>query len=678
MVTPHVHGRRSRTPPPEQFDTSSKILYNGREAKMVQIARKLAPKTEWLLALVSIALAAIPRLCCLDLVEFKHDEAKHYHTIYLLTQGMWRWVGAGSSQTILPKPPLFTYAMAVPMLISRDPRVVTGFLGLLAALAAGLFYLTLRRFLTRRAAFGAALLFALNSQAVLYGRKLFTADLLPPLCALFLAAGVALLISSRQHAGRLAILTAFTFALVILTTFSPLILLPALALLFLERRRDLKPLHWLGASAALILPFVPYVVAVVPNLPAALKNVGGTPSSSAATRPVVAWIWSLLQGISWPENLLSIDGVVALVLAALSLAGLGFLLNEGRKKEGNWARFFLAWLCLSPLLALVAPFEIHPHYFVVLYPLLFALPAAGIELAARRANILGWIALLLVCAIAAWNTCGLAGTLQAAAAGTEWFGTPLGYWWRAAEQARTLATEQNATEALLIMPGDREWDQKAYGLDALLGDTPHRIVDGQTTVVYPPHPSLFVIASEVETSTGLTAPCTQDLGSDVPASPLGGTYHYRLWDPARAEAAACTDTLLPAEAQWASGVRLLGYAVTGTPQPGGTLHVVLHAETTQGPRSEDVHWFNHLEDEQGRRWGQFDYIGWPAERWQPGERVLLHFDIPIAPEAAPGPYVLRVGQYVYHSPEDLENIPVIDAAGNPADYAVALPVTATD
>jgi hypothetical protein len=641
---------------------------------MLHVTKKFGPRQDWLYALAAIVLAAIPRLCCLDLLEFKHDEARHYRTIYLLTQGVWRWAGAGSSQTILPKPPLFTYTMAIPMALTHDPRVVTGFLGLLAAMAAGVFYLALRHFINRRAAFAAALLFALNPQAALYSRKLFTADLLPPLCALFLAAGAAFLVGPRQRTGRLATLAAFTFALVILTTFSPLMLLPALAVLFLERRRELKLVHWLGAGAALLLPFVPYLVAVMPNIPAALGNIGGTSISPAGSRPILAWIWGLLQGASWPENLLSVEGLVALVLAALSLAGLLLLLNEGRKRKGSWARFFLAWLLLSPLLALMVPFEVHPHYFVVFYPLVFVLPAAGIELAARKANILGWITLFLVIAIAAWDVQSLSGILQTAASGAEWFGTPVGYWWRAAEQARSLTVEKGATEVLLIMPGDQEWNQKAYGLDALLSDTPHRVADGQTTIVYPPHPSVLVIASEVEASTEMAASCTQDLEADTIASPLGGTYHYRLWDPAHADAAACTDGLLPADAQWASGVRLLGYSVSGMPRPGETLHVALHVETTQGPLEADVHWFNHLEDQEGQRWGQLDLVGWPAERWQPGDRILLHFDLPIAPDAAPGPYVLRVGQYVYHSPEDLENIPVTDIAGNPADYAVVLSI----
>jgi len=642
--------------------------------KITHALQRSTASQDWLYAIFLSVLAALPRLYRLGLVEFKHDEAKHYRTIYFLTKGAWRWVGAGSSQSILPKPPLFTYILAIPMALSRDPRLATAFLGALAALAAGAFYLVLRRFLGKKASFSAALLFALNPQAILYARKLFTADLLPPLCTLFLAAGVAFLESSRRRIGRWAALTAFTFALLILTTFSPLILLPALALLFWEQRRDLRVSHWLGAIAALSLPFAPYLAVVAPLIPDALTNLGGA-SSPTDRPPLAAWIWEMLRGSSWPASLLSLEGFIALALAILSLLGLLFLLNEARReKRGKWARFFLAWLCLTPLLTLLVPFEVHPHYLVILYPLLFAVPAAGVELASRRARALGWVALLLLSSIALWQAREWSDILHTATSGAAWYGTPLGYWQRAAERARTLTEQQGAEEALLIMPGDRSWDEKGYILDALLSGEPHRVVDGNTTVVYPPHPALLLIASEVKESIAFALPCTLDLEADLPASPSGGAYHYRLWEPRDVQASSCATGLSPVTAQWASGVRLRGYKVSGKPQPGEVVRVILHWETTQGPLEADVHWFNHLEDREGQRWSQLDLVGWPAKRWRPGDSVMFHFDLPIASEAPPGPYIIRVGQYEYISPEKIENIPVLDIAGNPADYAVALPI----
>ena len=635
----------------------------------LRILTSAKQKRDWLHAftpaiLVAI-LAAVPRLYRLNLAEFRLDEANHYRMAYFLTRGDWRWVGSTSSVGF-PKPPLFVYTLSLPLATSGDPRVAIGFLGILAALAAGAFYLILHRFWSKRAAFCAALLFAFTPQAILHARKLFTADLLPTLCTLFLAAGIAYLKSKPKHAGGLAAGATLAFALLLLTTFSPLLLLPTLGLLLLERRHDLGPLHWIGAAAALVLPFAPYLLIVQDRIPTALNGASDTPSS-ASLGTLLNWIWGL-SGAPQPENMLSAAGLAAVLWALLSLIGLVSLaLQARRKQEGRPARFLLSWLCLPTLLTFVAPVEIQPHYLVILYPALFALPAAGIEFLSRQTRALtvrtlGWVALLFLIITAGWQAWDWANALVEETAPR----TSLGYRWRVAERTRSLVARESAAEALLLLPDDHLWSEEANVLDALLSDTPHRLVDGSVAIVYPHHAAVLTIAPEVEAAASIAHLCTQDLGSEG--------YGYRLWDPAGANAAACTDDLLPADAQWASGVRLLGYGVRGSPRPGETLHVVLHVETTQGPLETDVHWFNQLEDQEGQRWGQFDHAGWPAERWRPGERVLLHFDLPIAEDAAPGPYVLRVGQYIYHSPENIENIPVVDVAGNPADYAVALPV----
>lgn len=637
-----------------------------------QTCRRRIAGRDWGYALILSILAAFPRLYRLDLAEFKLDEASHYRMAYSLTRGAWRWVGSTSSAG-LPKPPLFVYALALPMAVSRDPRVVTGFLGVLAALATALFYLVLRRFMGKRAAFGGALLFALNPQAVLYARKLFTADLLPPLCTLFLVTGVTFLEASRRYVRRLAMLTTFTFALLVLNTFSSLLLLPSLGLVFLERRNELSRRQWLEAGAVLVLPFVPYLIAVIPGIPAVLADTEKA-LLSPARPPVLSWIWGLLYGSPWPAKLLSVEGITAPSLAILSLIGLLLLLNKARNREkGRWARFLVTWLCLCPLLMFVMPVEMHGHYLVVLYPLLFVLPAAGAEFAARRASTLGSGALLLLGVTAIWQVQVVVDTVHAGAMGLEWYGTPLGYWWGAAQQARALAEQHGAAEVLVLVPDDHLWSEKANALDALFSDTPHRVVNGQTTIVYPPQPAILMITSEVEASARLAFPCTEDLKADLTASPLGGTYHFRLWSPARGDAFLCTQGLLPATAEWASGVRLLGYGVTGKIQAGASLHVKLLWKTTQGPLDIDIHWFNHLEDQAGRRWGQFDLVGFPAVHWQPGDRVVMHFDLPIVPEAEPGPYILRVGQYTY---PEIENVPVVDVAGKPVAYGVTLPVSA--
>jgi hypothetical protein len=577
-----------------------------------------------------------------------------------LARGSWRWVGSTSSIGF-PKPPLFIYALSVPLSISNDPRIATAFLGLLGAVAAGVFYLAVRRLLGRSAAFGAGLAFALTPQAILHARKLFTADLIPPLCALLLAAAVAYLTSRPKHAQWLAALVTFVFALLLLTTFSPILLLPGVVLLLLERRRDLKPVHWLGVAAALIIPFAPYLLTVRERVPTAFAGAGGG-SSSLAPGTLLDWLWGL-SGAPRAVSVMSVPAVAAGLWVILSATGFALLVNRARKDtDGPIARFVLSGLCLPMLLAFLVPFEVQPHYLIILYPLLFVLPAAGIEFLWRRTRVLGWLALAFVALTASWQAWEWARTLPDKAVET----TSLGYWREIAEETRSRVLQEEAAEALLLVPEDHRWNAQANILDALLSDTSHRLVNGHTAVVYPPHASVLVIAPEVSESASITSPCTRDLGGDL--------YQYRLWDPERAD--GCAGGLVDADAQWASGVRLLGYGVTGDPQPGGTVHITLHVETTQGPSDEDIRWFNHLKDQEEWRCGQFDHAGWPASRWQPGERVLLHFDIEIASDAAPGPFTLHVGQYIYRSPEDLQNIPVIDAAGNPMDAAVALPVPA--
>jgi 4-amino-4-deoxy-L-arabinose transferase-like glycosyltransferase len=631
---------------------------------------------DWLIALLLVALAALPRLYRLDLAEFKLDEANHYRMAYDLLRGDWRWTGSMASVGF-PKPPLFVYVLALPLAVTRDPRVVTGFLGLLAAMCAGGFYLTLKPRLGRRAAFGAALLFAWNPRAILYGRKLFTADLLPPLSALFLWASLRLLDAPRRGAGRAAALAALTFALLLLTTFSPVILAPVLAFVLWQRRRDLSARAWVGVAAALALPFLPYLLAVRADL-AALISGGLDLGSGGAARsapPVARWMVGLLWGTDVLPGWLGWAAGGLLVIAAL--VGAAWLLRAMLRQGGAWAALILIWVGLSPLLMVVMPFEMQPHYLMVLYPVLFVLPGAAIAALERwgprvpgRRSLDGVGALIVLVGIAVWSLGFWGGILADVAQGVEGYGTPLGYWRRAADRARDLAALYGAEEVLAYMPGAQPWDEPAVIFDALLGDVPHRVVNGFTTVVLPSHTTIFLMASEVAPVVADTFACARDLDAPLVASPFGGSYLYHVWAPAYTDGCRAWT---PAEGVWASGARLRGYAITGTPEPGATLRVTLDWVVTRGSVAADLHWFNHLVDAEGQRWGQFDGVPWPAPRWRTGDRVLWHFDLPIADEGPPPPYVLRVGQYVYPT---FEGIPVVDAGGAARGDAVTLPVPA--
>jgi len=623
---------------------------------------------DWAIAACLILLAAAARLYRLDLAEFKLDEATHYQIAYGLTHGDWQWVGSMSSFGI-PKPPLFTWALALPIWLSRDPRVATGFLGVLAALSAGGFYWILRRYLGRAAAVGAGLLFALNPQAIVYSRKLFTADLIPPLSALLLGVSVACLESPVKQAGRWAVLAAFSFSLLLLTTFSPILLAPVVVLLFWLRRRDIQAGHYVTTAFIFGLLFSPYLLQAAPWVSRSASSLGASGTASAL---LGRRLWVTLFGAPWPSGGPALAQLAAASIGWLALAGGAWLLVQVRSSlNSKWALFFLAWLATPPLLALLLPIDVELHYMVLLYPLVFVLPASGVEWAFRRSRWLGVGAFALLVLAAVWQANIWGNSLQAIAQGVEGYGTPVGYWWRAVEQVHSLTEEWQTSEVLLVMPGAQPWDEKAHVFDVLLRDTPHRGVDGQHTVVLPPDRTLLMVASELQGALDVTGACTRDVGAVLPASPFGGSYHYRLWTPEPSPTRTCGASLEPMPARWASGVQLLGYEVTGQPGPGKTIGVTLLWATPRGGLSEDLHWFNHLMDAQGRRWAQFDHGAWPSDNWRPGDMVWTYFDLSVDPQAAPGPYTLRVGQYTL---PDVENIPLLDAAGNPTADAAELPL----
>jgi hypothetical protein len=60
-------------------------------------------------------------------------------------------------------------------------------------------------------------------------------------------------------------------------------------------------------------------------------------------------------------------------------------------------------------------------------------------------------------------------------------------------------------------------------------------------------------------------------------------------------------------------------------------------------------------------------VGFPSRSWRAGDTVITWFDVPIAPDAAPGAYTMRVGMYTY---PDIQNVPAVDAAGNSVSDAV--------
>jgi hypothetical protein len=102
------------------------------------------------------------------------------------------------------------------------------------------------------------------------------------------------------------------------------------------------------------------------------------------------------------------------------------------------------------------------------------------------------------------------------------------------------------------------------------------------------------------------------------------------------------------------------------PQPVGTTLWTIYWHPGANPDTADYHFFNHLLDESGQRIGQQDAAVFAPWQWQAGDTVISFFYLPWQ-EIIPGPLTMRTGVYRYPS---LDNVPLMDAAGNPAGDAV--------
>jgi hypothetical protein len=105
-------------------------------------------------------------------------------------------------------------------------------------------------------------------------------------------------------------------------------------------------------------------------------------------------------------------------------------------------------------------------------------------------------------------------------------------------------------------------------------------------------------------------------------------------------------------------------------QGDGTAAWQLYWHPGANPDPVEYHFFNHLLDGDGQRIGQQDEaVFWPLQ-WRAGDSIVSVFVLPWAAEAA-GSFSMRTGIYRYPS---LENVPLLDVAGNPYADAAEFPL----
>ncbi|HEX6513433.1 MAG TPA: glycosyltransferase family 39 protein, partial [Chloroflexota bacterium] len=201
------------------------------------------------------------RLQNAGLTEFQDDEAAILRSAVDMLVNLHLPLTTGRSFSIgIHEPPLTTFLLAIPALLSRNPLWASFFTGMMDVAAAILVYNSAKRLAGRRAGLAAGLLYALAPAAIVSSRRLGNPDMLP----FFMALALYALIRAVQARSSGWLATALV-ALLFLVQLHPsaggaLLLWPGAATYFAFRRWALKPGPLLLGVALVGLATAPYLV----------------------------------------------------------------------------------------------------------------------------------------------------------------------------------------------------------------------------------------------------------------------------------------------------------------------------------------------------------------------------------------------------------------------------------
>jgi len=648
--------------------------------------------------LVILLLAAVLRLGNLDLIEFKSDEVRHLQrALRIVEEGHLPAIGSTASVGV-SKPPLMSYLLAIPLSMSRDPRIASAFIAVLNVMAIGGCYYLTTRYFGKRAALIASLLYAVNPWAIVYSRKIFTADVLAPFTVLMLVGLYGALIRGQKTCITLTIIS---LACLLLITFSPIPLALVLVLLLILywRRVDWRGVILGGAmSVALFTPYLYYDYRHgFANIRGLLGGSGQGGGWSSQALRFATWTHSAFNFAShagesyqtYVSGRLSLDWLdsVAIGLFALSFVYLLIRIVRGLTRREDVARYVILalWIAVPILFSIREPADLHPHYLVVIYP-------AGFVAMGFVANALlewegqpRWITLLIrsatwivIGAIAVWQVYVSQYTFAFVARNdtSGGYGLPFRFTNQAAQSAVAAARDSGVDEVWVITEGTNpEYDEMPVVFDYLMGHSVRSVFLGQgnvTAMLLPAdNPAVYLVTRDVPQVMRMM----ETLGGDevetvgFPGEEREAHIHALPSWPTSEIAG------FPAEIRderLGAGLRLLGYDWSSTACAGEMAELTTYWIFGDIPPSvyEEQHsLFNHLVGSKGKTWAQQDGMGLPERDWREGYVLVNWFELDLPSDLPPSDYHVLTGIY---SLSDGKRSYVLDAGGNPVGDSISL------
>lgn len=693
--------------------------------------RTLEPLSGTVSLVAILALAAFLRFWNLDATEFKYDEATVCNlAAQFVDTGIPPARGMGSSVGI-DNPPMMVYLMSLPVLLSRDPLIASGFVALLNVIGVWGCYALGKRYWSRPVGLLAALLLSISPWAIFYSRKVWAQNVLLPFVLLYFAFLLAWLVEKRRWALTGAIITLAVLAQI---HFATLAFVPTLAVLVLlvmgrqllgrgqagsddqdppqRRRTTLWREVWVGIGVSLLL-VAPYLIsdavagwsnartfmAMMQNparmqwetLRFALLNVGGREIHAlAGAERFELYLQGILDLAYWPDRLEEAGAVLGLVYLLARL----WSVREHRRAFARDGVLVL-WL-LSPLLFyLRSQTDVFPHYLVPLYPAPYlALAVLVVDVGTWIANrsrkrgrsahvrslqaaggiglglLVLWQSMLSLSIHAFVDTHDTPGGM----------GTPIRIYNDVVARIEKYARKWDNPQVVVLCAGDQpRWDACPAVFHFLAGRSfDLRLADYDKTLLFPQssQDTLIVLTpGHSRAKIELPRHAEELVQERVPLREGVDAFRFYRLPAGYTPLAPAQPDGTPARLE--NGLSLLGYELAPGLAAGQTARLALHWQVDRAPADPPAQGYSftiNLVGADGQRYGQKDGDGQRVGLWRAGDTLISWFDIELREGALPASMGLRIGMYIYTPPDQFTTIQVIGENGEPAADSVTWPL----
>lgn len=456
--------------------------------------------------LLILLLAAALRFGWPGVNSFAFDEARlSLISLDMARGGKFADLGMPSSVGV-PNLPAAAWIYAIPYFFSTDPLVAAQFTGVLSLSAVFGLWLLARRAWGVWAGLAAALYMAASPYSVLYSRSIWAQNLLPVLA---FAWGYAAFLGAAQK-NRVAIaVNVFLAGFIFQVHFAGAAL--ALGTLYLIVRygwwRSPPPIFIGGGLALLALvPFVMRVTCCAPEVVDQFRSaLGGSPQIDLTSFQDTARLaygsgWQYLSSgtriIDFSPDLTGLVGICVVIgliagLIAIFRVLAGALWAHRTAPINNPSTILveitLVWLVVSPLFFVRHTTPVFIHYQLASLPAIALVIGAGTQLIKRR----WWppiITLLMILAAYQWGIEIRASLTYAEKITTpDGLGTPLEITQKAAK-----SVPENIPVLFFTHGDDPNVNGEAAVFDVLWWARDHRVVNGESLLILPPHPAYLM------------------------------------------------------------------------------------------------------------------------------------------------------------------------------------------